>query len=114
ERTVYRLPPWAPGSGIARWSPDGTRILFSFWCMYGDSCPSSTRRPKNDRLATIRPDGGGLHVLPLKILADSGTWSPDGKQIAYRCSIRLPSFNLCVSRLDGSHLKRFPWQLDSA
>jgi Tol biopolymer transport system component len=114
ERTIYSLPIWAPGAGSPRWSRDGARILFTFWCIYGDSCPASTRQPRNDRLATIRADGTGLHVLPLKLLADSGAWSPDGILIVYRCSTRLPRFNLCISRPDGTKLKRFPWPLTSA
>jgi Tol biopolymer transport system component len=114
ERTIYTLPAWAPGAGSPRWNRNGARILVSFWCIYGNDCPASTRRPRNDRLATIRADGAGLHVLPLKLLADSGAWSPDGRQLVYRCSTSLPHFNLCVSRTDGTKLKRFPWPLDSA
>jgi Tol biopolymer transport system component len=114
ERLVYSLPPWAPGAGIPKFSPDGKRILFGYWCIYGDSCPASTRSRRNARLATIHPDGTGLRVLRLKLLADSGTWSPDGKQIVYRCSSRIGVFNLCTSRLDGTKLKRFPWPLESA
>jgi Tol biopolymer transport system component len=113
ERTIYTLPAWAPGAGLPTWAPDGKRILFGYWCLY-DSCPASTRNRVNARLATIHPDGTGLRVLRLKLLADSGTWSPTGKQIAYRCSSRIGVFNLCTSRLDGTKLKRFPWRLLSA
>jgi hypothetical protein len=39
-----------------------------------------------------------------------------GTRIVYRCNANNLSglFNLCVSRLDGSGFKRFPWQLLSA
>jgi Tol biopolymer transport system component len=116
ERLVYKLPLWAPSSGIPKYSPDGTRILFGFWCVFGDQCPASTRRPRNSRQATIRPDGTGLRILPLKGLPDSGNWSPDGKQIVYRCHATVGGldFRLCTSKLDGSGLKRFPWPLSSA
>jgi len=117
ERLVYAIPAWAPGSGIASFSPDGKRILFGYWCIYGDSCPASTRAARNSRLATIRLDGGGLKVLPIKLRADSGAWSPSGKFIVFRChasSLSSGAFKLCTSRLDGKQLKQFPWPLGSA
>jgi dipeptidyl aminopeptidase/acylaminoacyl peptidase len=112
EHLVYALPPWAPGAGIAAYSPAGTRILFGFWCIYGDNCGSAGHSARNERLATIAADGTDLHVLPLKVRADSGAWSPDGKKIVYRCNTTR-GFKLCVSNLDGSALKLFPWVLDS-
>jgi Tol biopolymer transport system component len=117
ERLVYTIPAWAPGSGIASFSPDGTRILFGYWCISGDSCPASTRAPRNSRLATIRPDGRGLEVLPIKLRADSGAWSPSGSFIVFRCrplSLDSGPFRLCTSRVDGKQLRRFPWPLGSA
>jgi Tol biopolymer transport system component len=117
ERVVYRLPSWAPGSGYAAFAPDGKRILFGFWCLYGDSCPASSRSPRNATLATIHPDGHGLRLLPLKTGADSGAWSPDGKRIAFRCRDNTGltlSFRLCTSKLNGTSLRRFPWPVASA
>jgi Tol biopolymer transport system component len=118
ERTLFVFPAWAQGAGIPKFSPDGTRILFGFWCIFGDQCTSP--KPRNEKLATIRPDGQGLHLLPLSG-ADTGAWSPDGKEIAYRCRAGsdlapgvspsdLP-YRLCVARLGGTILKRFPWPL---
>ena len=117
ERIVYRLPSWAPGAGLAAFAPDGKQILFGFWCIYGDSCPASSRSPRNATLATIQPDGHGLQLLRLKTGADSGTWSPDGKQIAYRCHSgtgQTLSFMLCTSTPNGTSLRRFPWPVQSA
>jgi Tol biopolymer transport system component len=116
ERVVYRLPSWAPGSGLAAFAPDGKRILFGFWCIYGDSCPPSSRAERNATLATIQPDGRGLRLLRLKSGADSGAWSPDGKRIVYRCrSGASPlSFRLCISNLNGTAFRRFPWPVGSA
>ena len=116
ERLVYALPRWAPGSGLASFSPNGHRILFGYWCIWGDYCPAATRALRNSKLATIRPNGTGLRVLPIKLRADSAAWSPSGTQIVFRCAKAqlTGAFNLCVSRLDGSRLKKFPWPLASA
>ena len=41
ERVVYRFPEWAPGAGDPKFSPNGKRILFTYWCTIavGDECP---------------------------------------------------------------------------
>jgi Tol biopolymer transport system component len=117
ERVIYRLPSWAPGAGLVAFAPDGRQILFGFWCIYGDSCPASSRSPRNATLATIHPDGRGLRMLRLETGADSGTWSPDGKRIAFRCHSGTGpalSFKLCTSTLNGTSFTRFPWPVQSA
>jgi TolB protein len=117
ERVIYRLPSWAPGAGLVAFAPDGRQILFGFWCIYGDSCPASSRSPRNATLATIHPDGRGLRMLRLETGADSGTWSPDGKRIAFRCHSGTGptlSFKLCTSTLNGTGFTRFPWPVQSA
>jgi hypothetical protein len=118
ERLVYRLPRWAPGAGAgASFSPDGRRILFGFWCGFGDQCPANAYAMRNSRLATIRPDGRDLEILPIKLRADSGSWSPSGAQIVFRCHVPAlvagTHFKLCTSRADGTHVKQFPWPLES-
>src|SRR5262249_28247243 len=104
------------GVGYAAFAPDGKRILFGFWCLYGDSCPASSRSLRNATLATIHPDGHGLRLLRLNTGADGGTWSPDGKRIAFRCrsgtGLTL-SFRLCTSKLNGTSFRRFPWPVGS-
>jgi len=63
----------ADGKG-ARWSPDGTKILFYFMGKKG-----------NLGIATIKPDGTGLRIL--SELGDWGPeWSPDGNNIAFLSS----------------------------
>jgi TolB protein len=126
QHTVYAFPKWAPGAGVAAFAPSGNQILFGYWCIYGDSCPPSTRAKRNATLATIHPDGTGLHHLHLRTGADSGNWSPDGKHIVFRCRSKpgtpttpgLPPitalFRVCVSKLDGSGFRRFPWPVSSA
>jgi Tol biopolymer transport system component len=114
ERLVYRLPPWAPGAGLANFAPRGNRFLFGYWCIFGDSCPPSTRSARNAQLALMNADGSHLRRLHLGIPADTGDWSPDGRRIVFRCQPTPGEFRLCTSRLDGSALKRFPWPLGSA
>lgn len=120
ERLVYKLPKFAPSAGDPRFSPDGKRILFGFWCAFGDQCPASTPSARNATLATIRPNGKGLRKLRLPSGADSGTWSPNGKRIVYRCradggaSVAPGDARLCTSKLNGRAFKEFPYKLDSA
>src|SRR5207244_2914234 len=45
---AYSAPsPWAAGGSHPRWSPDGSKIVFSDWCFFGDDqqCPPSTPNP---------------------------------------------------------------------
>ena len=126
ERTLYLLPKWAQGAGEPKFSPNGKTIMFNYWCIFGDSCPPSTRASRNATIATIRPDGTGLHRLHLRTGADSGGWSPDGKRLVFRCRSKagtptppgLPPpaglFRVCVSKLDGTGFQRFPWPVSSA
>jgi len=70
-----QLTPWSLDAGdFARFSPDGSRVMFR--ANYGTG-------PGGD-LYTIRPDGSGLkqltHDVPGML---SAAWSPDGRYIAY-------------------------------
>jgi Tol biopolymer transport system component len=82
---LHRLetPGTAPG-WWARWSPDGTKIVF----------PTERLQPEG-ALWTIRPDGTGL----TKVFEDSDgrfatvpTWSPDGSQILFALNPTSDSF----------------------
>jgi Tol biopolymer transport system component len=121
ERTLYRFPRWAQGAGEPEFSPSGKRIMFNYWCIFGDSCPPSTRASRNATLATINPDGTGLHRLHLGTDADSGAWSPSGSRLVFRCrstqdepTSPTAAFRLCTSKADGSHVNRLPWPVSSA
>jgi Tol biopolymer transport system component len=71
-------------SGGRRWgdphfSPDGSKILVQAW-------DERANAGRNSNEYTIRPDGTGLTALtnePMGSFAFSGSWSPDGRHIAY-------------------------------
>jgi WD40 repeat protein len=85
----------------ARWSPDGSKILFA-----------TERLQPEGALWTVRPDGTGL----TKVFEDEDgrfasdpTWSPDGTQILFRLHPTNDSFmhepnGLYVIDADGSNL----------
>ena len=65
---------WHPGpdEGVG-WTPDGKRILFR----------SGRDTPRDlDRLYEVSADGGAPEALPLPS-GETGSFSPDGKRIAY-------------------------------
>lgn len=66
-----------------RWSPDGTKILFS-----SHHDPSRNRTGATTNLFTIRSDGSELtqitHLDGDGFYAGAGSWAPDGTQIVYR------------------------------
>jgi hypothetical protein len=67
-------------------------------------------------MATIQPDGHGLRVLWLERVP-RGAWSPDGSQVVFRCRSRAgptPPFKPCISKLNGTSFRSFPWPLASA
>ena len=85
-RLVYRAPSrWPAGGAEPRWSPDGSRILFSDFCWFGskEGCPADTPET-GAHLFTIRPDGGGLTELTHGSMNELfPAWSPDGGWIVF-------------------------------
>jgi TolB protein len=70
---------WAMNANNAKWSPDGSRIVFN---SHNDPQPG-----EDANLYTMRPDGTGLvqltHYRGGRLNAYAGSWSPDGKQIVF-------------------------------
>jgi Tol biopolymer transport system component len=93
-----------PGAGAPAWSPDGTRILYSTACWFGDCGPPRT----GAQLFTIRPDGTSFHqVTHLSGNVESGRWSPDGRQIVFARNTRVgPSGDVYTTGSNGSGLRR--------
>jgi TolB protein len=76
---LRELTPWELRADNAKWSPDGSRILFN-----------SHRAPQpgeSANLYTVKPDGSELvqltHYSGGRLNAFAGGWSPDGKHIVF-------------------------------
>jgi Tol biopolymer transport system component len=93
----------------ARWSPDGSRILFGV-----------ERLQPTGGLWTIKPDGSGLTKVfedPAGGFAEQPTWSPDGRQIMFALNptndaFTHPENGLYVIDADGSGLRLIIGGLD--
>jgi Tol biopolymer transport system component len=92
------------GAGVPSWSPDGTRILYSTACWFGDCGQPRT----GAQLYTILPDGSGLRQLThLSGNVESGRWSPDGKSIVFVRNSRVgPVGDVYTVNATGSGLRR--------
>jgi hypothetical protein len=94
---MRRLTPWAPTTGSecdgpGNSSPDGSWIVFCQW---------------DGTLALIRPDGTGLHTIPIDLPRGSEAgwpqWSPDGTMLVFQLVMDGQS-DLYTVRPDGSDL----------
>lgn len=104
---------WHPDPDIAvGWTPDGKDVLFrSHRYSYSDP----------DQLYTVPAAGGFPQELPLS-MAESGSYSPDGSQIAFVPNFQWEPFwkgykggqhtQIWIARLSDSHTARIP-DLDS-
>lgn len=79
-----------------RWSPDGTKIVFT------SSCPDG-----NDEIYTMNADGGGLRRLTNNPSIDEfPAWSPDGKKIAFSSNRDSGAFHIYLMNADGTGQRR--------
>jgi Tol biopolymer transport system component len=91
-----RITPWGFAFDDHAWSPDGRWIVF--------------QRPFG-QLYLVRPDGSGLHRIPLELPPGTGalnpSWSPDGVWIAFSLQ-RDDSAEIALVRPDGTGLRMVP------
>jgi Tol biopolymer transport system component len=103
---LRQLTPWSLNAGgRPDWSPDGSQILFR-------TISLSNRHHGN--LYTIRPDGTGLRQLthyPAPKTVLNGSFSPDGKWIAFSRFSSEPYPAVYVMRADGSGVRRLSSQV---
>lgn len=87
-------------NGVARWSPDGTEILFA----------AVHSRFRSASLYVVHPDGSGLRPIPLHTggsayLAFTPDWSPDGSRIVFSLVLRKAGHeDIYTARADGTGL----------
>jgi hypothetical protein len=101
------LLPEPAGEQNPDWSPDGRRIVFSY---YPDGRPLRDQVRVRDGIATIRPDGTGFRPL-----ATNGgrnpVYSPDGRWIVFeKDNVRCEFSALWIMRADGTQQRplRYP------
>lgn len=90
---LRRITPWGGAFLGQEWSPDGAWIVF--------------QRPFG-LLSLVRPDGSGLHTVPVSLPAGTGavqpSWSADGRWILFALQ-RGDASTIYAVRPDGSGLR---------
>lgn len=98
ERIQLASPPTYPvGCRWSRWSPDGTKILFT-----------APRNSSVCALYLVSAQGGNPEVMaPAEdgVLQGSGDWSPDGRRIVYHVGL---AFSLYIFDLDRRETTKIP------
>jgi len=91
------------------WSPDGTQIGFTGSVSIVFPCCSQI--PTNvSQIFTVRTDGSNLRqIAPDSAYNTMGSWSPDGKRIAFTRFVPLANAAIFVMAADGSDQVRLTY-----
>jgi TolB protein len=103
-RSVRALPHAWPGAGAPSWSPDGKRLLYSTYCVFGNCGQPAV----GAQLYTVALDGKSQRRLTsLSGNSLEPRWSPDGRQIVFVRNARVgPDGDIWVVGADGKGLRR--------
>jgi Tol biopolymer transport system component len=109
-RRITTLPAASLWHELARFSPDGTRLVFTEY--RGGHVLRNHRDGalvgEQSALFTVRPDGSDLHqITPWGIHASDADWSPDGTRLVFGAQ---PTHignigDVMIADADGGHLK---------
>jgi Tol biopolymer transport system component len=92
-----------PGAEQARWSPDGSKIIFD--SDYGQT------KTELIRVYTVKPDGSKLQAVPLDLpgFAGAPAYSPDGKLISFDWDADASPVHqqgIDIANADGTEVRR--------
>jgi hypothetical protein len=102
DGTGQRRLTYLPGSALnARWSPDGSRLVYSY------QPPGQATDPEvRTQLHVMNADGSGDRVLAIDTHAADPAWSPDGARIAFAGSADDGQYDIFVVNSDGTALEQ--------
>ena len=97
-RRVTTLPAGSLGQELARFSPDGNRIVFNEVRLI----ETADGPLEQSALFTVAPDGSKLRrVTPWEINAADADWSPDGKRLVFAARLAANDFVQSVMTIDA-------------
>jgi Tol biopolymer transport system component len=98
-RKVTNPPAWAANDLAPRFSPDGSRLVFTRY--------RGEKAAEKAALFTVKLDGTGLRRLTtFRIHAGDADWSPDGRRLIFEAyPTKTSRGEVFTVRPDGSHLR---------